>query len=535
MAAAGVPTALARVCTTPEEVAAALDAFGPPYVVKDDGLAAGKGVVVTDDRDAAAAHAAQCDAGRDRGVPRRPGGVAVRDHRRLDGLPAPARPGLQADLRRRRGAEHRRHGCLHAAAVGAGGPRRRGAAQSVLQPTVDEMARRGAPFAGLLYAGLALTSRGVRVVEFNARFGDPETQPLLALLDSPLAALLKGAADGDLHEVDPPRWKQGAAVAVVMASAGYPESSSKGDVIVGTETLAEEADVDVIHAGTAERDGAPGHRRRPGARRDRGRHGRRRRPGQGLRGRLLDQLRRRPVAHRHRRASVVDREDLRMTVPNVLATRYAGADLAEIWSPEHKIVLERRLWIAVLTAQRDLGVDVPDGVIADYEAVVDKVDLASIAARERVTRHDVKARIEEFCALAGHEHIHKGMTSRDLTENVEQLQIRASLGLVRAARARHAGPAGPARGRARVAGDGRALAQRRRPGDHPRQAVRHRGRRDAGRARSARRPAGALPAARHQGPDGHLPGHARPARRRHRPARRPRAAGGARTSASSRC
>lgn len=120
-----------------------------------------------------------------------------------------------------------------------------------------------------------------------------------------------------------------------------------------------------------------------------------------------------------------------MTVPNVLATRYAGADLAAIWSPEHKIVLERRLWIAVLTAQRDLGVDVPDGVIEAYEKVVDQVDLASIAARERVTRHDVKARIEEFAALAGHEHIHKGMTSRDLTENVEQLQVRQSLALVR--------------------------------------------------------------------------------------------------------
>lgn len=120
-----------------------------------------------------------------------------------------------------------------------------------------------------------------------------------------------------------------------------------------------------------------------------------------------------------------------MTVPNVLATRYAGADLAAIWSPEHKIVLERQLWIAVLTAQRDLGVDVPDGVIEAYEAVVDHVDLASIAARERVTRHDVKARIEEFAALAGHEHIHKGMTSRDLTENVEQLQVRQSLALVR--------------------------------------------------------------------------------------------------------
>jgi adenylosuccinate lyase len=118
-------------------------------------------------------------------------------------------------------------------------------------------------------------------------------------------------------------------------------------------------------------------------------------------------------------------------IPNVLANRYAGADLTTIWSPEHKIVLERQLWLAVLKAQRDLGVDVPDGVIEAYEKVVDQVDLDSIAARERVTRHDVKARIEEFAALAGHEHIHKGMTSRDLTENVEQLQVRASLVLVR--------------------------------------------------------------------------------------------------------
>src|SRR5580765_1865185 len=118
-------------------------------------------------------------------------------------------------------------------------------------------------------------------------------------------------------------------------------------------------------------------------------------------------------------------------IPNVLAARYASAPLVELWSPRHKIVLERHLWIAVLRAQRDLGIDVPDGVVEAYEAVVDKVDLDSIAARERVTRHDVKARIEELNALAGHEHIHKGMTSRDLTENVEQLQVRQSLELVR--------------------------------------------------------------------------------------------------------
>jgi adenylosuccinate lyase len=105
--------------------------------------------------------------------------------------------------------------------------------------------------------------------------------------------------------------------------------------------------------------------------------------------------------------------------------------MTDLWSPAHKVVLERRLWIAVLRAQRDLGVAVPEGAIEAYEKVVDDVDLASIAARERVTRHDVKARIEEFCALAGHEQIHKGMTSRDLTENVEQLQIRGGLLLAR--------------------------------------------------------------------------------------------------------
>ncbi|MGV0626516.1 adenylosuccinate lyase [Mycolicibacter minnesotensis] len=119
-----------------------------------------------------------------------------------------------------------------------------------------------------------------------------------------------------------------------------------------------------------------------------------------------------------------------MSIPNVLASRYASAAMTDIWSPQAKIVAERRLWLAVLRAQSELGVPVPDGAIADYEAAVDTVDLASIAARERVTRHDVKARIEEFNALAGHEHIHKGMTSRDLTENVEQLQIRQSLQLV---------------------------------------------------------------------------------------------------------
>ncbi|GLZ77738.1 adenylosuccinate lyase [Actinorhabdospora filicis] len=118
-------------------------------------------------------------------------------------------------------------------------------------------------------------------------------------------------------------------------------------------------------------------------------------------------------------------------IPDVLASRYASPELTALWDPAAKIRAERRLWLAVLKAQADLGVAVPEGVVAAYEKVLDTVDLDSIAERERVTRHDVKARIEEFSALAGHEHIHKGMTSRDLTENVEQLQVRDSLALIR--------------------------------------------------------------------------------------------------------
>jgi phosphoribosylamine--glycine ligase len=130
---------------------------------------------------------------------------------------------------------------------------------TVAHPTIQEMSRRGTPFKGLLYIGLALTSRGVRVVEFNARFGDPETQPLLALLDQdavPLSALLMGAAAGTLSEVPPPVWRPGAAVGVVMASRGYPESSSSGDVITGADAAEALDDVHVIHAGTALREGS---------------------------------------------------------------------------------------------------------------------------------------------------------------------------------------------------------------------------------------------------------------------------------------
>ena len=120
-----------------------------------------------------------------------------------------------------------------------------------------------------------------------------------------------------------------------------------------------------------------------------------------------------------------------VSIPNVLASRYASQKMKDLWGAEAKIKMERQLWIAVMKAQKDLGVDIPEEAIAAYEAHVDEVDLDSIAEREKVTRHDVKARIEEFNALAGYEHIHKGMTSRDLTENVEQLQIHTSLEIIR--------------------------------------------------------------------------------------------------------
>jgi phosphoribosylamine--glycine ligase len=250
MAAAGVATGASVVCSTPDEVAAALDALGSPYVVKDDGLAAGKGVVVTTDRAAALAHAATCAR------------VVVEEY--LDGpevslfavtdgttvLPlSPAQ-----DFKR----VHDGDAGPNTGGMGAYSPLPwappglvEEVLRDVLQPTVDEMARRGTPFAGLLYAGLALTSRGVRVIEFNARFGDPETQVVLARLGTPIAGVLHAAATGRLAEVGPLEWSEGAAVTVVVAAEGYPEAPVAGGVVHGLDLAAEVDGAHVLHAGTA--------------------------------------------------------------------------------------------------------------------------------------------------------------------------------------------------------------------------------------------------------------------------------------------
>jgi phosphoribosylamine--glycine ligase len=254
MAAAEVPTGLARVCTSEAEVADALDAMGAPHVVKDDGLAAGKGVVVTDDRDEALEHARSC-------LAKEGGRVVVEEF--LSGpevslfcvsdgrtvLPlAPAQ-----DFKR----------------VGDGdeGPNTGGmgayspldwapptlvdeVVTRVAQPTVDEMARRGTPFVGVLFVGLALTPRGPRVIEFNARFGDPETQVVLARLVTPLGGLLHAAATGSLDQVGALSWSSDHAVTVVVAAADYPGTPRTGDPVTGLEDVDEVPTAYVLHAGT---------------------------------------------------------------------------------------------------------------------------------------------------------------------------------------------------------------------------------------------------------------------------------------------
>lgn len=254
MHAAGVPTASGRLCESAADVERALGRFGAPYVVKADGLAAGKGVLVTTDRAAAAAHSgaygrvvveefldgpevslfAICDG--HAVLPMQP----AQDFKRLcDGDEGPNTGGMGA------------YTPLPWAPEGLVEEVR----ERVLLPAVGELARRSRPFVGLLYAGLALTSTGVRVVEFNARFGDPETQPLLELLETPLAAVLLAAATGRLVDVPPLQWKPGAAVAVVAAAPGYPAAPVTGARICGLSDAEGIDGVSVYHAGTSSRAG----------------------------------------------------------------------------------------------------------------------------------------------------------------------------------------------------------------------------------------------------------------------------------------
>ncbi|MGW5671667.1 phosphoribosylamine--glycine ligase [Micromonospora sp. NPDC003776] len=257
MTAAGVPTARAYTCTDVESVAKALDEFGAPYVVKNDGLAAGKGVVVTDDRSVAAAHAAEC------------GRVVIEEYLAgpevslfvvTDGEAAV--PLLPAQDFKRAGDGDTGP---NTGGMGAYAPLRWAppslvdeVMRDVVHPTLAELRRRGTPFAGLLYVGLAITAAGPRVIEFNARFGDPETQVVLALLETPLAGLLHAAATGTLAAYPPLRWRDGSAVTVVVAAEGYPATPRTGDPITGADRPG------IIHAGT--RRGADGTLRSAGGR-----------------------------------------------------------------------------------------------------------------------------------------------------------------------------------------------------------------------------------------------------------------------------
>jgi phosphoribosylamine--glycine ligase len=241
MSAAGVPTARSHTCTTAEEVEAALDAFGAPFVVKDDGLAAGKGVVVTSDRGQARAHAAQCErvvieeylegpevslfvvCDGQTAVPLQP----AQDFKRVgDNDTGPNTGGMGA----------------YTPLPWAPPDLVETVMAQVVHPTLARMAQMRTPFQGLLFVGLAITKEGPKVIEFNVRFGDPETQALLAMLESPLGGLLYAAATGRLSAHPELRWKRGAAVAVVIASQGYPQAPRTGDPIEGAEGL--------IHAGT---------------------------------------------------------------------------------------------------------------------------------------------------------------------------------------------------------------------------------------------------------------------------------------------
>ncbi|MGN2641875.1 phosphoribosylamine--glycine ligase [Nocardia takedensis] len=258
MTAAGVRTAHSEVVDNPADLDAALDRFGPTWVVKDDGLAAGKGVVVTADRLAARDHGAElleqghpvllesfldgpevslfCLVDGETVVPLLP----AQDHKRVgDGDTGPNTGGMGA----------------YTPLPWLPAETARAIVEDVVRPVAAELVRRGSAFSGLLYAGLAIGQDGPAVIEFNCRFGDPETQAVLALLESPLGELLAATANGTLDQVEAPRWRDGAAVTVVVAAENYPGRPRVGDVISGAEDSGKSDTAAVLHAGTQLRDG----------------------------------------------------------------------------------------------------------------------------------------------------------------------------------------------------------------------------------------------------------------------------------------
>ncbi|WP_425307466.1 phosphoribosylamine--glycine ligase [Ammonicoccus fulvus] len=251
MAAAGVPTAQSRLCADMAEVEAALDEFGAPYVVKENGLASGKGVIVTEDRAAAIAHAEKCQE------------VLVEEHMSgpeislfaiCDGKTAVPMQAAQDFKRAQDGDKGPNTGGMGAYTPVPWAPANleQETCEKVIQPVLDELAKRGTPFVGLLYAGLMLTPKGIKVVEFNARFGDPETQPILLQLESPLAQVLLAAAKGELEEFGPLKFAPGFAVGVVVASEGYPENPALGTRIF--EGQFRSGNIKLFHGGTGRDD-----------------------------------------------------------------------------------------------------------------------------------------------------------------------------------------------------------------------------------------------------------------------------------------
>ena len=253
MAQAGIATAMAHVCTDLVQAVNALDSFGAPYVVKDDGLAAGKGVVVTSDRSEAMVHAQSCfDVGGTVLIEEFLDGPEVSLFGISDGTTVVALQPAQDFKRAGDNDEGPNTGGMGAysplpwldeSVVGE-------VTERVLQPMADAMKKRGTPFVGVLYAGLAMTTRGIRVIEFNARFGDPETQVVLSRLITPLGQFLYAAATGQLGSFPPLVWESGFAVNVVIAARGYPENPALGTPISGIELAEADPNLAVFHAGT---------------------------------------------------------------------------------------------------------------------------------------------------------------------------------------------------------------------------------------------------------------------------------------------